>query len=66
MSVPRDGLITPYGEHLVDLVVRGDERAALLKEAHQLPSIQITNRQLCDLELLATGGFSPASRPFYE
>ena len=62
MSVPRDGLITPYGEHLVDLVVRGDERAALLKEAHQLPSIQITNRQLCDLELLATGGFSPLDR----
>ncbi len=62
MSSPRNGLITPYGERLVDLLVHGEERAALLKEANQLPSIQITTRQLCDLELLATGGFSPLDR----
>lgn len=52
-------LIPPYGGRLIDLVVPVEERAALLEEATRLPSIQISMRSLCDLELLATGGFSP-------
>ncbi len=52
-------LIAPYGGRLIDLTVSGDERLALLDEASRLPSIQISMRSLCDLELLATGGFSP-------
>jgi len=54
-------LITPYGGKLVNLVVEGEEREALLGRASRLPSIKITMRNLCDLELLATGGFSPLS-----
>src|SRR6185369_7408112 len=46
-------LIKPYGGELVDLLVAEEERAAML------PRIQLTQRNLCDLELLATGGFSP-------
>jgi sulfate adenylyltransferase len=42
--------------------VRGDERQRLLEEANRLPSIQISARSLCDLELLATGAFSPLDR----
>ena len=34
----------------------------LLGRAPALPSIKITMRNLCDLELLATGGFSPLDR----
>ena len=52
-------LISPYGGKLVNLVVTGAERDELLAHAAKLPSIKITMRNLCDLELLATGGFSP-------
>jgi len=54
-------LITPYGGKLVDLVVKGSERDELIARAGKLPSIKITMRNLCDLELIATGGFSPLS-----
>ncbi|MGE5256729.1 MAG: bifunctional sulfate adenylyltransferase/adenylylsulfate kinase [Hyphomicrobiales bacterium] len=44
---------------LVNLLV-DDERAALLKDiATRLPDITLNERHLCDLELLATGAFSP-------
>ncbi len=52
-------LIPPYGGRLINLVVSPDEREELLAESSRLPSIQISMRSLCDLELLATGGFSP-------
>ncbi len=52
-------LISPYGGKLVNLVVGANEREELLARASTLPSIKITTRNLCDLELLATGGFSP-------
>ena len=52
-------LISPYGGTLVNLVAEGKEREELLARAGKLPSIKITTRNLCDLELLATGGFSP-------
>ena len=52
-------LIAPYGGKLVNLVVDGKEREELLARAPKLSSIKITMRNLCDLELLATGGFSP-------
>ena len=55
-------LIAPYGGKLVNLVTTGKERDELLNRAPQLPSIKITMRNLCDLELLATGGFSPLDR----
>jgi len=50
-------LITPYGGALVNLLVTGEERKALLERSTHLPSIQISARSLCDLELLATGAF---------
>ena len=52
-------LITPYGGKLVNLVVDEKEREERLVRATKLSSIKITMRNLCDLELLATGGFSP-------
>ena len=54
-----DHLIPPHGGTLVNLFV-GDERAAALKSASRdWPSHDLTPRQLCDLELLLNGGFSP-------
>ena len=55
-------LISPYGGQLVNLVATGEERQELLARANKLPSVQISARSLCDLELLATGAFSPLDR----
>ena len=52
-------LITPYGGSLVNLIVDPSEYEAKKAYAGTLPSIQLTQRQICDLELLAVGGFSP-------
>jgi sulfate adenylyltransferase len=55
-------LNSPYGGELIDLVVKGEEYEELLEKSSRLPSIQISQRALCDLELLATGAFSPLDR----
>jgi sulfate adenylyltransferase len=52
-------LISPYRGQLVNLAVPDDERASLLAHAAALPSLTLTERNLNDLELLATGAFSP-------
>ena len=52
-------LIQPYGGKLVDLLAMGEERESIMSRATLLPRLQITQRNLCDLELLATGAFSP-------
>jgi sulfate adenylyltransferase len=55
-------LVPPYGGELVDLIVSADERDDLKARATQLPSIQISERSACDLQLLACGAFSPLDR----
>lgn len=55
-------LITPYGGSLVNLLVNPQELEARKAYAGTLPSIQLSQRAICDLELLATGGFSPLNR----
>lgn len=62
MTSKKAKLIPPYGGKLVNLVVEGDERQALIEKASHLPSIKISPRNLCDLELLANGAFSPLDR----
>ncbi|UXI70410.1 bifunctional sulfate adenylyltransferase/adenylylsulfate kinase [Tahibacter amnicola] len=52
-------LIAPHGGRLVDLIAPAGEHAALKREAGQYPAWDLTARQLCDLELLMTGAFSP-------
>lgn len=52
-------LITPHGGELCDLFV-SDERKKELKELLiNYESWSITDRQICDLELILNGGFSP-------
>ena len=41
------------------LLVSASVRNELKKDAHYHPSWQLTNRQICDLELLLNGGFTP-------
>ena len=56
------GLISPYGGKLVNLVVDDEERVGLIGYASELPSLQLSPRSLCDIELLAVGAFSPLDR----
>jgi sulfate adenylyltransferase len=52
-------VIEPHGGELVDLLVRGDVRDALVERAGGLARVELSARQAADLELLAIGGFSP-------
>ncbi|HBW17961.1 MAG TPA: adenylyltransferase, partial [Actinobacteria bacterium] len=52
-------MTTPHGGRLVGLLVDSDRAAKLKRRAAVWPSWNLTRRQLCDLELLACGGFSP-------
>ena len=57
--------IEPHGGVLKDLLVRdAPRRAELAKEAESLPQLHLTERQLCDLELILNGGFSPLEGTF--
>jgi sulfate adenylyltransferase len=55
-------LIAPYGGSLVNLLASEAEAAALKAHASTLPSLQVSERVVCDLELLASGAFSPLDR----
>src|SRR4029453_5186854 len=55
-------LIAPYGGRLVDLMVPAEARDEVKARASHLPSIQLSERSVCDLELLATGALSPFDR----
>jgi sulfate adenylyltransferase len=49
----------PHDGELVDLFVTADRVTELTRRAAAWPSWTLTRRHLCDLELLACGGFSP-------
>jgi sulfate adenylyltransferase len=54
-----DHLRDLHGRELADLIV-DDERKRVLKDLSlHLPSVTLSERQLCDLELLMNGAFSP-------
>lgn len=55
-------LIRPYGGVLVNRMASPQQAAELKSYAGTLPSIQLSERALCDLELLAVGAFSPLDR----
>ena len=55
-------IISPYGGRLVNLLVNGEERETLWQRSAGLSRLQLTPRNVCDLELIATGGFSPLDR----
>ena len=62
---------TPHGGVLKDLFARDLPRQAELQsESEKLPALTLSERHLCDLELILNGGFSPLEgmrcRSFYE
>ena len=52
-------LIAPHGGVLADLFADPDRAADIAAASRDWPSHDLTPRQLCDLELLLNGGFSP-------
>jgi sulfate adenylyltransferase len=52
-------LIPPHGGELVQLIAQPERIAELKSHSKEWPSWDLSARQLCDLELLVTGGFSP-------
>ena len=56
-SAQRSGVIAPYGGTLVDLMVPSAERSAL--KAAATKTLECSDRNACDVELLVVGGFSP-------
>src|SRR5262245_9951555 len=54
-------LIAPYGGKLSVLYVTGDNLASERQRAIAYPSWDLTERQVCDIELLMNGALSPLS-----
>lgn len=54
-------LIQPHGGRLVNLIVSEVRKQQLREASLDWPSWNLTPRQICDLELLLGGGFSPLS-----
>ncbi len=49
----------PHGGRLINRLVEGDSRDKMLERAAKLPRIELNQRQLSDVELIAIGAFSP-------
>lgn len=52
-------MITPHGGNLVNRMVEGDAREALLAKAAGLPKVTLNSREASDLEMIAVGAMSP-------
>ncbi len=59
MTAATSHLIPPHGGELIQLIAQPERIAELKAHSKEWPSWDLTARQLCDLELLVTGGFSP-------
>ncbi len=52
-------LIQPHGGMLVDCTLGGYERQTAFENAHSLPRLALSQRNLADMECIATGAYSP-------
>jgi sulfate adenylyltransferase len=51
--------IAPHGGTLINRIATPDQRAEFLDKADHLPRVELDERAVSDLELIAIGGFSP-------
>ncbi|MDF5733629.1 MAG: sulfate adenylyltransferase, partial [Rhizonema sp. PD38] len=51
--------ITPHGGQLVNRIATPEQRQEFLSKADFLPRVQLNERAVSDLEMIAIGGFSP-------
>ena len=52
-------LIRPHGGTLVNREVTGAERERLIESAADMPALRLGAREISDLEMIATGAYSP-------
>ncbi len=52
-------LIPPHGGTLINRFADADRARQLASAASGLPRITLSSKQACDLEMIATGAFSP-------
>lgn len=57
MSLPDN--IAPHGGQLINRICTPEQRAEFLDKAEYLPRIQLDDRAVSDVEMIAIGGFSP-------
>jgi sulfate adenylyltransferase len=58
-TTTRDHLVSPHGGELINLLLPSDMAADLKDQSRDFSSWDLTSRQIRDLELLLSGGFSP-------
>ena len=58
MSQQKDA-IAPHGGELINRIASPEQRQEFLEKADFLPVVQLDERTLSDLEMIAIGGFSP-------
>ena len=54
-----EGLISPHGGRLINRMLEGKEREEAEKRAQGLEKIELTEREISDIEMIAIGAFSP-------
>ena len=59
MTTSTSHLIPAHGGELVQLIASAERSGELKAHSREWPSWDLSARQLCDLELLLSGGFSP-------
>ena len=59
MNASISHLIAAHGGELIDLMAKNEQVSALKAQSREWPSWDLSPRQVCDLELLMSGGFSP-------
>ena len=52
-------LIEPHGGILCELLLKEDQKRKIQNESLQYKTLTLNDRQLCDIEMLLNGGFSP-------
>ncbi len=52
-------MIHPHGGKLVTRTISGEDRERLAREADRMPQVPLNQRELADLEMIASGAMSP-------
>lgn len=52
-------MIHPHGGRLVTRTISGEDRERLAREAERMPQVPLNQRELADLEMIASGAMSP-------
>ncbi|MEK6646497.1 MAG: sulfate adenylyltransferase [Candidatus Firestonebacteria bacterium] len=55
----KNNIIAPHGGKLVNRIIQDSQKAVVREKAFMLKTVCLNKRQISDLDMIATGGFSP-------